>query len=132
MPVMCHFGAGTGVGGNHRGTQMIEFRRGYGALVGAVLLVTTGAGGSHPAEKSLSLDITGAQGARYTGQCTLTTAAGEETFELSGVVPRHEEFTGEGLACRIESAGSIAVEIARDGSRSRSATSGGTVRIAVR
>ncbi len=111
---------------------MIECRGGCSAIACAVLLVTVGAGGGDAAERSLSLQITGSQGARYTGQCTLTTAAGEETFELSGVVPRHEEFKGEGLACRIESKGSIAVEIAADGSRSRSATSGGTVRIAVR
>jgi hypothetical protein len=101
-------------------------------IAGAALVVTGGAGGGDAADKSLSLEITGAEGVRYAGQCTLRTAAGEETFELSGVVPRHQEFTGESLACRIESAGSIAVEIARDGTRSRSATSGGTVRIAVR
>lgn len=110
----------------------MRIRRGCGMIAGAALVVTSGAGGGDAAEKSLSLEITGAEGVRYTGQCTLTTAAGEETFELSGVVPRHEEFKGEGLACRIESKGSIAVEIAADGSRSRSATSGGTVRIAVR
>ncbi len=82
--------------------------------------------------KSFSLAITGAEGARYTGRCTLTTAAGEETFELAGTVPRREELTGEGLACRIEAAGRIAVEVTHGGGVSRSVTSGGTVNFAVR
>lgn len=111
---------------------MTERRRVNGAIAGAVLLVAAGAGDIHAAERFLSLEITGAEGARYAGQCTLTTAAGEETFELAGVVPLHERFTGEGLACRIGSRGSIAVEIARDGARSRSVNRTGTVRIAVR
>ena len=111
---------------------MMGIRRGCSTIAGVVLLVTVGSGGGDAGEKSLSLEITGSEGVRYSGQCTLTSAGGKETFELSGVVPRHQEFTGESLACRIESAGSIAVEIARDGTRSRSATSGGTVRIAVR
>ena len=82
--------------------------------------------------KTFTLVITGAEGARYTGRCTLTTAAGEETFELTGTVPRREALTGAGLACRIEAAGRIAVEIRHGGSVSRSVTSGGTVNIAVR
>lgn len=113
-----------------RDTQMTAVRRGCCAIAGAVLLVA--AGGGDAAETSLSLEITGSEGVRYTGRCTLTTAAGEETFELSGVVPRHDEFTGDGLACRIASGGLIAVEIAHDGNRSRSVTNGGIIRIAVR
>lgn len=106
--------------------------RARSTIAGAALVVTSGASAGDTAEKSFSLEITGAQGVHYAGQCTLTTAAGEETFELAGIVPRHQAFTGEGLACRIESTGSITVEVAGDGSRSRSATSGGTVRIGLR
>ncbi len=103
------------------------------ATAGAVLLVAAGASAVvAAAEKSFSLSITGAEGARYTGRCTLTTAAGEETLELSGVVPRHEELTGQGLVCRIDSAGLITVEIAHDGSRSRSTINGGTAHLAIR
>ena len=102
------------------------------ATVGSALLIAAGASGAAAAEKSFSLTITGAAGARYAGQCMLTTAAGEKTIELSGVVPRHEELMAEAIACRIESAGSITVEIAHDGSRSRSAISGGTAHLAVR
>jgi hypothetical protein len=96
------------------------------------LLIAAGAGAAAAAEKSFSLAITGAAGVRYAGQCTLTTAVGEETIELSGVVPRHEELTGEAIVCRIGSAGLITVEIAHDGSLSRSMVSGGTARVAAR
>jgi hypothetical protein len=99
------------------------------ATAGA-LLIAASAGGGAAAEKSFSLTITGGEGVRYTGQCTLTTAAGEETIELSGVVPRHEELSAEAIVCRIESAGSITVEIAHDGSLSRSTITGGTAHVA--
>jgi hypothetical protein len=98
----------------------------------AALLIAAGAGGAAAAEKSFSLAITGAAGTRYTGQCTLTTAGGEKTIELAGVVPRHEELTAVAIVCRIESAGSITVEIAHDGSRSRSVITGGTAYLAAR
>ena len=111
---------------------MMERRRGCIGIAGAVLLVAAGGSGGDAGERAFSLEISGSAGVRYTGRCTLTTAAGEEAFELSGVVPRHEAFTGQGLACTIESAGSIAVEIAHGAERTRSVTSGGTVRIAVR
>jgi hypothetical protein len=107
-------------------------RYGWSALAGAALGLALGAGGGKAATAmSFSLTITGAEGARYAGRCTLTTAAGEETFELAGVVPRHEELTGEGLACRIEAAGPITVEVTHGGGVSRSVTSGGTVNFAV-
>ncbi len=112
---------------------MIGRRYGRSALAGATLGLAIGAGDGEAAmAKSFSLAITGAEGARYAGRCTLTTAAGEETFELAGVVPRHEELTGEGLACRIEAAGRITVEVTHGGGVSRSVTSGGMVNFAVR
>jgi hypothetical protein len=101
------------------------------AAAGAVL-ITAGAGAAVAAEKSFSLTITGAEGTPYTGRCTLTTAAGEEAIELSGVVPRHEELSAKAVVCRIESAGSITVEIAHSGSLSRSTINGGTAHVAVR
>ena len=105
---------------------------GPGTAAGAALLIVGASGMAAAAEKSFSLTITGAAGARYTGQCTLTTAGGDETLELSGVVPRHEDLTAETVVCRIASAGAITVEIAHDGSRSRSTITGGTAQIAVR
>jgi hypothetical protein len=102
------------------------------SLTAGALLMAVGAGTAVAAEKRFSLAITGAEGVRYTGRCTLSTAAGEETIELSGVVPLHEALTGEAVVCRIESAGLITVEIARDGRLSRSTVSGGTARVAAR
>jgi hypothetical protein len=102
------------------------------SLTAGALLMAAGAGSAAAAEKPFSLAITGADGVRYTGRCTLTTAAGEETIELSGVVPWHEELSAEAVVCRIESAGSITVEIAHDGSVSRSVISGGRARVAAR
>jgi hypothetical protein len=99
----------------------------------AALLIVAGASAvAVAAEKLFSLEITGAAGTSYGGRCTLTTAAGEETIELSGIVPRHEQLSAEAVACRIESAGRITVEIAYDGSRSRSVIDGGTAHLAVR
>ena len=109
---------------------MIKRRHGWGSTAGAALLIAVGAG-AKAAEGTFSLVITGAEEARYQGRCILTTMAGEETLELSGVVPRHEELTGQGLVCRIKSTALIAVEIAHDGNLSRSVTNGGTVNIAV-
>jgi hypothetical protein len=103
----------------------------WSAIAGAALLIGA-AGGTAAVAKSFSLAITGAQGASYSGHCILTTVAGEERFELTGVVPRHEELTGEGLACRIEAVGLVAVEIAHSGDISRLVTSGGSLNIAVR
>jgi hypothetical protein len=93
--------------------------------------MAAGASGA-AAEKSFSLAITGAAGTRYAGQCTLTTAAGEQTLELAGVVPRHEELRAEAVVCRIQSAGSITLEIARAGSVSRATVTGGTAHVAAR
>jgi hypothetical protein len=105
---------------------------GPSAAAGAALLIAAGAGGGPTAQKSFSLAIAGAEGARYCGRCTLTTAAGERTIELSGVVPRHEEFMADAVVCRIGSAGRITVEIARAGSVSRSTIKGGTAHVAAR
>jgi hypothetical protein len=55
------------------------------SLTAGALLMTAGAGGAAAAEKSFSLTIAGAEEVRYTGRCTLTIAAGDETTELSGV-----------------------------------------------
>ena len=112
---------------------MLRRRHGPLAAAGAVVLVAAGAGGAAGSTaKPFSLTITGVAGTRYSGVCTLTTAAGERTLQFSGVVPRHEELTAEAVVCRIASPGSITVELARPGSRSRSSITAGTAQIAVR
>jgi hypothetical protein len=54
------------------------------ASAGAALLIAAGAGGAAAAEQSFSLVISGDEGARYTGRCTLTTTAGESGPSKSG------------------------------------------------
>jgi hypothetical protein len=102
----------------------------WGAVAGTALLIAAPAG--RAADKIFALDITGDQAARYTGRCIVTTATGDETLELSGVVPQHQQVTGQGLVCSFESEGSISVEISRQGRVSRGATNGGRISIAVR
>jgi hypothetical protein len=97
----------------------------------AALLIAAGTS-AIAAEKSFSLTITGAAGTRYSGECMLTTAAGERTIELSGLVPRREELVAEAIVCRIASAGSITVELGRAGSVSRASITGGTAQVAAR
>ena len=47
-------------------------------------------------------------------------------------MPLERRFTGEGLSCRLEAEGRVVVEIAGPGSRSRSATTGGTINVTLR
>lgn len=115
-----------------QGMRMSGRRHGWRTVAGAALVIATGVGGSEAVMATdFVLAITGAEGARYTGRCTLTMAAGEETIELSGIVPHRQELTGEALACRIEAAGLIAVEITHGASVSRSITNSGIIHIAV-
>jgi hypothetical protein len=112
--------------------NMIRRWRRAGAAAGAVLLIDCTDGVAPAAAKSFVLKITGAPGVRYTGRCTLQRAASDETIELAGVVPRHEEFTAQAIACRIASAGSITVEIAGGGSRGRAVANAGTAHLTMR
>jgi hypothetical protein len=82
--------------------------------------------------KTFELSISGDRGARYSGVCTLTAASGDERIELAGSVPLQRRFEGDGLSCRFTAEGPIVVEIAHDGSRSRAASTGGTVRVSAR
>lgn len=98
----------------------------------ALALVLAGAGAGDVAAKTFRLSISASAEVHYDGRCTLTTASGEETLDVSGAGPRRESFEGEALACRLETDGPVAVEIGGDGNRSRSVTSRGTVSISVR
>jgi hypothetical protein len=82
--------------------------------------------------KTLHLTISGDAGARYSGTCTVTTGAGDETVTLEGGVPAERAFAADGLSCRLRAEGRIVVEILHDGSRARSATSGGVIHLSVR
>ncbi|MGI9419279.1 MAG: hypothetical protein ACR2RA_15735 [Geminicoccaceae bacterium] len=50
---------------------------------------------------------------------------------LDGEVPLKKELAGRGLSCKLETEGRVVVDIEHDGSRTRSATSGGTVNISL-
>jgi hypothetical protein len=82
--------------------------------------------------KTFHLAISGDAGARYSGTCTVTTGAGDETVALEGGVPSERTFTADGLNCRLRAEGRIVVEIVHDGSRARSAASGGVIQLSVR
>jgi hypothetical protein len=82
--------------------------------------------------KTFQLSISGDDGARYSGACTVMVASGDESIELQGAVPLEREFDGDGLSCRFRAEGQVIVEIAHNGSRSRSATTDGLIRVSAR
>jgi hypothetical protein len=82
--------------------------------------------------KTFHLSISGDGGARYSGACTVTSASGDERIELDGNVPLQRTFDGDGLTCRFSAEGRVVVEIAHNGSRSRAASDGGTIRVSAR
>lgn len=107
---------------------------GLGLRLGVAVMVTLGLGlgGRSGLAATYRLSVTGDSGARFAGACTLFIPSGEERVELAGPVPLERSFVGQGLACRFETEGRVVVDITGGGSRSRSATNGGTVNIAVR
>jgi len=84
------------------------------------------------AAEPFELTITGAADASFAGSCTLTTAAGDHTLELTGTVPLQRTIQAEKLTCRFETTGRIVVDIIHGNSRSRSASHGGVISIGVR
>jgi len=106
----------------------------FGACSGVAVVATLslGLGGRGALAETYTLSVTGDPAARFAGACTLFTGSAEERVELAGPVPLERSFTGIGLACRLETEGRVVVEIAGGGSRSRSATTGGTINITVR
>jgi hypothetical protein len=105
-----------------------------GARSGVVVAATLslGLGGRGATAETYTLSVTGDPGARFAGACTLFTESVEERVELAGPVALERSFIGEGLACRFETEGRVVVEIAGAGSRSRSATTGGTINVTAR
>ncbi len=108
-------------------------KRGMAALALAMMAGGMGsAAGGATVEKTYQLQLTGDQGAHFTGSCALATADGETIIPLDGGVPFATELVGNGLACKLETEGRIVVDIEHNGSRSRSATNGGVVNISLR
>jgi hypothetical protein len=103
-----------------------------GAGVAIALTLSLGLGGRSVMAGTYTLSITGDPGASFAGACTVYKEAAEERVALAGPVPLERSFTGAGLACRLEAEGRVVVEVAGGGSRSRSATSGGTINVTLR
>lgn len=82
-------------------------------------------------EAPISLTITGDAGATVRGRCTVGRASGQEVVELDGPVPIERRLEGGSLACDLEAVGTVVVEIERAGSRSRTSTRDGRVRVTV-
>jgi hypothetical protein len=99
------------------------------AVVAGVIL---GLGVRAAQAETYTLSVTGDPGASVAGACTLLTGSAEEHVDLAGPVPLERRFTAEGLSCRLQAEGRVAVEIAGAGSRSRSATTGGTINVTLR
>jgi len=96
------------------------------------LALGLGLGGHGAMAATYTLSVTGDPGASFAGECTLYAGSAEERVELAGPVPLERSFTGDGLSCRLEAEGRVVVEIAGGGTRSRSATTGGTINITLR
>lgn len=100
-------------------------------MVGALGLGLAAPAGECLAE-TFQLSISGDPGARYSGACTLTATSGDERIEIEGAVPLQRTFDGDALTCRFAAEGRVVVEIGHDGSRSRSASSGGVIQVSAR
>jgi hypothetical protein len=111
---------------------MAALRHRCGALAVVALGLAMGMPGATAMAKTFDLTISGDAGARYSGTCTVSTGAGDHTVVLAGGVPDQRTFAADGLSCELQAEGRIEVEIVHDGSRARSATSGGVIRISVR
>ena len=104
----------------------------------AALALAAVAGGIWPVageatvDKTYQLQLTGDQGAHFSGSCALSTADGEVIIPLDGGVPYQTELVGKGLSCKLETEGRVVVDIEHNGSRTRSATNGGAVNISLR
>jgi hypothetical protein len=100
--------------------------------IAVVAGLSLGLGGRSAQAETYTLSVTGDPGASVAGACTLLTGSAERLIELAGPVPLERRFTGEGLSCRLEAEGRVLVEIEGGGSRSRSATTGGTINVTLR
>lgn len=82
--------------------------------------------------KTYHMLISGDAGAQFNGRCAVMTSGGETILTLSGQVPHEQQVVGHGLSCKLHAEGRIVIDIAHNGSRSRSSTNGGEVNINLR
>jgi len=106
--------------------------RGAATVAGVVLGLSAVELTGKATAKTFTLSISGDSGARYDGICTLSAYSGDETIALEGAVPIERVLDGDGLTCLFRAEGQVVVEIAHNGSRSRSATTDGMIRVSAR
>lgn len=104
-------------------------RRTRTPLAAAALALIGGVGAAAQAG-DIVLRIGGERGG-FTAECVLKTGDGEESFTLDESLPFERTFAGNALRCRIEAASAFAVEVVKDGNRSRTRSSGGVVTVSV-
>jgi len=97
----------------------------------AALLAGTAAPACAAEEGDIVLHVGGAAGASFTAACDLKTASGKQAFSIDQRIPFDATYVGTGLSCRITAKSAIDVELVKGGSRSRSSSSGGVVRVNV-
>lgn len=82
--------------------------------------------------KTYHLLLSGDVGASFNGTCTIATSGGETVLTLKGQIPHEQQITGQGLSCKLEASGRVVVDVEHDGSRTRSSTNGGKIKISLR
>ncbi|MEZ5931953.1 MAG: hypothetical protein R3F54_08385 [Alphaproteobacteria bacterium] len=94
--------------------------------ISALLLLATE---SAAMDRTFHLSLTGDEGVTFEGSCTREADGSATDLPLSGTIPQTLEIEADGLSCRITSDGHLIVDIQHDGSRTRSTTRGGTIRM---
>ena len=82
--------------------------------------------------KTYRMIFSGDAGASFDGRCAVETSGGETILSLQGQVPHEQDVVGRGLSCQLQAEGRVVVDIEHNGSRTRSATNGGSINIHLR
>jgi hypothetical protein len=103
------------------------------ATLATLYLTSDGASkGATAMTKTYHMLFSGDAGARFSGRCTIETSGGETRLDLEGQVPHEQDVVGHGLSCQLQAEGRVVIDIEHGGSRTRSATNGGTITIGLR
>jgi len=101
----------------------------WSSMVRLMLASVIGLAAEPAMAKTFKLSISGDEGARYAGQCTVIKEGRDDVTALEGTVPLERTFTADGLDCRIEAEGRVVVEITHEGGWSRATTRSGLIDI---
>ena len=83
-------------------------------------------------DKTYHLIFSGDACAQISGRCTVVTSGGEALLTLDGQVPHEKNVVGRRLSCQLQADGRVVIDIEHGGSRTLSATNGGSVNIRLR